>query len=47
MGVALLLGLAELGSCRLAGHDGGASPTVSGKSKEMPAGFADRGIAAA
>jgi hypothetical protein len=47
MGVALLQGLAELGRCRLVGHDGGASPTVSGRSEEMPDGFADWGIAAA
>jgi hypothetical protein len=43
MGVALLQGLAELGRCGLADHVGGASFTVSGRSEEMPDGFADRG----
>jgi hypothetical protein len=47
MGVALLQGLAELGGCGLPGHDGGSSPTVSNRSKEMPDGFADRRAAAA
>jgi hypothetical protein len=47
MGVALLQGLAELGRCGLAGYGGGSSPTVSGRSEEMPDGFADRRIAAA
>jgi hypothetical protein len=47
MGVALLQGLAELGRCGLAGHEGESSLTVSGRSEEMPDGFADRRIAAA
>ena len=47
MGVALLQGPAELGRCGLAGHGGGSSPTVSGRSEEMPDGFADRRTAAA
>jgi hypothetical protein len=46
-GVALLQGPAELGRCGLAGHGGGSSPTVSGRSEEMPDGFADRRTAAA
>ncbi len=47
MGVALPQGLAELGRCGLAGHGDGSSPTVSGRSEEMPDGFADRRTAAA
>ncbi len=46
-GVALLQGLAELGGCGLVGRDGRASPTVWGRSEEMPDGFADRRTAAA
>ena len=35
MGGALLQGLAELGRCGLAGHDGGSSLTVSGRSERL------------
>jgi hypothetical protein len=47
LGVALLQGPAELGRCWLTGYDDVSSPTVSGRSEEMPDGFADRGTAAA
>lgn len=46
-GVALLQGLAKLGRCGLAGHGAGSSLTVSGRSEEVPDGFADRRIAVA
>jgi hypothetical protein len=44
VGVALLQGLAELGVCWLAGHEGGSSPTVSDRSEGIPA-FGERLLA--